>query len=39
MRSVGLKTLKNELSEYVPLAASGEPHILILRELPFYPSF
>ena len=37
MRSIGRKTLKNKLSEYVRLAAGDEPHILILHELPFYP--
>lgn len=32
MRSVGLKTLKNKLSEYVRLAASGETIVISDRE-------
>ena len=32
MRSVGLKTLKNKLSEYVRLAASGETVLVIDRD-------
>jgi prevent-host-death family protein len=31
MRTVGLKTLKNELSEYVRLAASGETVVITDR--------
>lgn len=32
MRSVGLKTLKNKLAEYVRLAASGETILITDRE-------
>jgi antitoxin (DNA-binding transcriptional repressor) of toxin-antitoxin stability system len=32
MRAVGLKTLKNKLSEYVRLAASGETVLVVDRE-------
>jgi prevent-host-death family protein len=32
MRAVGLKTLKNKLSEYVRLAASGETVLITDRE-------
>jgi prevent-host-death family protein len=32
MRAVGLKTLKNRLSEYVRLAASGEPILVVDRD-------
>jgi antitoxin (DNA-binding transcriptional repressor) of toxin-antitoxin stability system len=32
MRAVGLKTLKNKLSEYVRLAASGEAVLVIDRD-------
>lgn len=32
MRAVGLKTLKNKLSEYVRLAASGETVLVTYRD-------
>lgn len=34
MRTVGLKTLKNKLSEYVRLAASGETVVITDRNRP-----
>jgi len=38
MRSVGLKTLKNKLSEYVRHAAGGEAYILILHGASILPA-
>lgn len=34
MRTVGLKTLKNKLSEYIRLAASGETIVITDRDRP-----
>jgi len=34
MRTVGLKTLKNKLSEYVRLAAAGETIVITDRDRP-----